>query len=251
MITQEILNSVRNAVCAVGCLVVPLTEYVQQLDSPDFKVVGTGFLVRPTTVLTNKHVLTALLALQADLGIPDSQLFLSFVVPSSEGKLRIIPRMIRRVGPLPAVDIAFLEFQLQPAQHFENVIALEVANQWGVLVSEDVCIFGYPYGNAILEKDGKVARWGPVLQQGHVSAISPFDTVNPPDEILLDVRTAPGMSGAPVFRPSTGIVIAVHYQGLSESGGKATTAFAIPMTAHTLASWLSEYASVATDLKNH
>jgi S1-C subfamily serine protease len=79
-------------------------------------------------------------------------------------------------------------------------------------------------------------RWGPVVQQGYISAISPFDSSEIPEEILLDVRTAKGMSGAPVFRPHNGEVIGIHYAVI-----EATTAFGIPLTQGMVESGLSEY----------
>lgn len=109
-----------------------------------FKVVGTGFLVRDTTVITNGHVINDLRTEQGKEHIPDAQLFLSFVVP-------------RRNGPL---GIAF----------------------------------GYPHGSSLSEKDGRL-RWGPVLQQGWVSGVSPYEGSGAVDEILLNLRAEEGMSG--------------------------------------------------------
>src|SRR2546425_172845 len=81
MITVQVLGKVRNGICAVGYLTVPLEEYQHTFHSPFFQVVGTGFLVRKTTVITNRHVVQGLVDEQARVGFPSSQLFLSFVVP--------------------------------------------------------------------------------------------------------------------------------------------------------------------------
>ena len=83
-------------------------------------------------------------------------------------------------------------------------------------------------------------RW---YMEGHISAVSPFDTTGVPDEILLDVRTAPGMSGAPIFRPASGRVIGVHYAGI-----EATTAFGIPLSNAIVESALSKFDDHRTDL---
>ena len=53
MITKEIIDKVTNGVCAIGYLSVPLEEYRKNTLSPFFQIIGTGFLVRPTTVITN------------------------------------------------------------------------------------------------------------------------------------------------------------------------------------------------------
>ncbi len=89
------------------------------------------------------------------------------------------------------------------------------------------------------KKDGsRVYRWGPVLQQGYISAVSPFEKANPPNEILLDARIAGGMSGAPVFRPSDGTVIGIVYEAW-----EATTALALPLDTQIVQNFLQQYDS--------
>ena len=105
-------------------------------------------------------------------------------------------------------------------------------------VTQAIGLCGYPYGYSMLQKDGKVYRWGPVVQQGFISAISPFDTTTSPDELLLDVRVAEGMSGAPIFSPTDGIVI-----GIVHSGWEATTALGLPFTISVVESWLKKHDS--------
>lgn len=238
MISPEVLASVRNGICAVGYLSVPLVEYQHKAELPLFQVVGTGFLVRETTVITNRHVIEALIERQAELCFPSSQLFLSFVVPDPSGQLRITVRMIRHSGVLTdeSIDVGFVEFRVVNQLHFEGIAPLQVAASLNLRVSEEVAVFGYPYGTAMLQKGGKIYRWGPVVQQGWISGISPFETSATPDEILLDVRTAGGMSGAPIFRPSSGEVIGIHH-----SGWEGTTALGQPINQTLLAGWLAEY----------
>jgi len=100
MIDPEVINRVRNGVCAVGYLTVPLEEYQRNIQSPYFQVVGTGFLVRKTTVITNRHVIQGLIDKQANLGFPDSQFFLLFVAPHEETNLKVTIRMIRDFASL-------------------------------------------------------------------------------------------------------------------------------------------------------
>jgi hypothetical protein len=89
----------------------------------------------------------------------------------------------------------------------------------------------------MLTKSAKVYRWRPVVQRGFISAISPFDTTTEPDEILLDVRTTNGMSGAPIFRPSNGEVIGIHHSGWDDK----TTALGLPLTKQNVNAWLDLY----------
>jgi hypothetical protein len=130
-------------------------------------------------------------------------------------------------------DIGFVEFHIVHEKHFENIHPLSLASKFDFKLTEEVAICGYPYGTAMLKRDTKIYRWGPVIQQGSISAISPFDGAVNPDEILLDIRTADGMSGAPIFRPSSGEVIGIHY-----AGWEATTALGLPLTQSNVDNWL-------------
>jgi hypothetical protein len=220
-------------------LSVPLEEYQRGPELPLFQVIGTGFLVRDTTVITNRHVIAALVSEQLRAGVPSSQLFLSFVVPDPVGKqLRNTVRLIRRWGVLSdaTIDVGFIEFAIVHLLHFAGISPLDVVDTLDLRVSEEIGVYGYPYGTAMLEKGGRIYRWGPVVQQGWISGISPFETSTSPDEILLDVRTAGGMSGSPIFRPSSGLVIGIHH-----SGWEATTALGQPVNRALLSQWLAEY----------
>ncbi len=238
MIEPDVISRVRNGVCAVGFLTLPLDQYLQNTGSPYFQVVGTGFLVRTTTVMTNRHVVEGLLDEQANYGFPSSQFFLSFIAPSQTGELQIIVRMVRHLAALsnPSLDVGFAEFEIVHEEHFREIAPLDVAASIELKVTEEIGVCGYPYGTAMLKKDNQIYRWGPVVQQGFISSLSPFDTVSEPDEILLDVRTAEGMSGAPIFRPSTGEVIGIHH-----SGWEATTGLGLPLTSKKVTEWLELY----------
>jgi hypothetical protein len=234
MLDKSIISKVTNGVCAVGYLSVPLTEYRKNVHSPFFHVIGTGFLVRPTTAITNRHVIEGLFESQADLGFPSSQFFISFIVSDGKGSFRNTVRMIRHFATLDTPDIGFVEFHIVHETHFEDIHPLPLAPAFDFKLTEEVAICGYPYGTAMLKRDTKIYRWGPVIQQGSISAISPFDGAANPDEILLDVRTAGGMSGAPIFRPSSGEVIGIHY-----AGWEATTALGLPLTKSGVDTWLA------------
>jgi S1-C subfamily serine protease len=236
MIDKEVISKVTHGVCAVGFLIVPLTEYRKDPSYPYFEILGTGFLVRPTTVITNRHVIEAMYVEQKRRGFPSSQFFLSFIVPDGTGSFRNTVRMIRHFDTLDTPDIGFVEFQIVSEKHFDGIQPLAIVDLSNLEITEEVAVCGYPYGTNMLTQDGKIYRWGPVIQQGSISAISPFDGCTNPDEILLDVRTAGGMSGAPIFRPSSGEVIGLHY-----AGWEATTALGLPLTQSVVNSWLTEY----------
>ncbi|TFH32676.1 MAG: serine protease [Anaerolineales bacterium] len=226
MISKAIYERIRNGVCAVGHLTTPLTVYRENLDKPIFQVVGTGFLIEENLVLTNRHIVKDLIESTSSGEVPPSQLFIQFVVPHEGSHLELVPRMIREVSYVddPKLDLGFIKYKTVTEAHFASILPLDIADQWESSVSEEVAVCGYPYGTSILIR-GIYLRWGPVVQQGHISAVSPFDTTTMPDELLLDVRRAGGMSGAPIFKPGTGTVIGVHYSGI-----EGTIAFGVPIT---------------------
>ena len=237
MISERIYRRVRNGVCAVGYLTGTLEQYLKHSEAGMFQVIGTGFLIGSATVLTNRHVIAGLLKAEITQVIPRRQLFIQFVAPNGRRLLQIVPRMIREVSYLddPKLDIGFIKYKVVHRGHFRSIRPLAIVDRWNLRVSEEVGVCGYPYGTQLLAS-GHSYRWGPVVQQGHISAVSPFDTTGKPDDILLDVRTAGGMSGAPVFRPRTGTVIGVHYAGI-----EATTAFGVPLNQSTVKAALAKF----------
>lgn len=236
MISKKIIKTITNGVCAIGFLSVPLNEYLKDPGSPFFHVIGTGFLVRNTTVITNKHVIEGLFEKQANFGFPTTQFFLSIIVPDGKGLFRNTIRMIRHFATLDAVDIGFVEFKVVYEEHFKDINPLTISSEYNFALTEEIAVCGYPYGTAMLKRGNTVYRWGPVFQKGSISAISPFDGATKPDEILLDVRTAGGMSGAPIFKPSNGEVIGIHY-----AGWEATTALGLPLLESKVDFWLETF----------
>ena len=249
MLSSDIVRNVHNAVCAIGILPVPLTEWRLDPQLRPLQVRGSGFLVRATTVMTNKHVLENAIAEAKEFEIPESQLFVSFIAPSRlPGPLGTV-RMIRRshIPEEGRIDIALLEIRSEPETHFEDIVPLPVAASFALEVSEEVFICGYPYGNMLLQPQGRPFRFGPIIQQGFVSGLSPFAGTEAPEEILLDVRTANKMSGSPVVRSHTGEVIGIHYEGAIDAKGITTTSFAIPIDHNRVSSWLAAFDELLRD----
>ena len=123
MISQAVYDAVRNGVCAVGFLTDPLTVYKQNLEKPIFQVIGTGFLAEENMVVTNRHVIGALMEAKITHLVPDNQLFIQFVVPDQSGSLQIVPRMIREVSFVddPKIDLGFIKYKTVFAEHFKSI----------------------------------------------------------------------------------------------------------------------------------
>lgn len=231
------IDHVRNGVCAVGYSTVSPKRLAAEFASPYFKVLGTGFLVRDATVITNRHVLQAIQFHQADKGLPDDQIVAQFVYPTQSG-WQTANCHIEYQAWLGEVDIGFLDIRRATSPEFEQCKPLAFDDLARLTVGNPIALFGYPYGTEMLTKDLKMFRFGPVMQQGFISAIAPFHSVDPTEinEILLDVRTAGGMSGAPVFWPHTGKVFGIHY-----GGWEATTQLALPLTKEKVDGWLEAF----------
>ena len=232
MINKSVLDQIRNGVCAVGYVTVPLQEYAKDPKRPFFKVQGTGFLVRGNIVVTNRHVIEKIRRDQRETGFPDDQTRFLFVYPIAPGKWNTAFCRFLYVTVFTGVDIALVE--LDPNTSLGPCSPLPLGNLSSLSVTESLAVCGYPYGTSMLAPGGTLRRFGPVVQQGYLSAVSPYDVSSRIDELLLDVRTAGGMSGSPVFRPADGSVIGIHY-----GGWEATTSVAIPIDDKTVQQWLA------------
>lgn len=250
----RILDRIRSGVCAIGYLKEnfdeknknKLEEYVNK--NPDcFEIIGTGFMVRDTTAITNRHVLEELKNRQKEFGFLDNQIFLNFVYPVEKGKWQEAFCQFKFAGFIAnkELDIGFIEFMRRPEPGFEQCLPLELGDSSLVTTGQPIGVFGYPYGTNLL--DVKIEnkereriqrmfrRFGPVLHQGYISAIAPFDDIGVVDKLILDISFAGGMSGSPVFNLEDGSIIGLFYAGMGKVG---IVAFAIPIDSERVNKWL-------------
>lgn len=232
MISRPILAALKQSICAIGCLKVPVAEYAANPFDPNLLVVGTGFLVRHNAVLTVRHVVHKAMLVASSLSIPDEQRVLVFF-QADGARVESSIYSWGHFGWLhePLQDLALVRFVESDPARAERFKAVSVVDAFCAEVGDPVAVLGYPFGHAGLIKqdtDGKerIYRIGPVTQQGYVSAIAPYDESERIDRLLLDVRTTQGMSGAPVVDATSGIVYGIH-----DRGSEATLAFAIPIDA--------------------
>jgi V8-like Glu-specific endopeptidase len=243
---KALVERVISATCAICFIPVPVEIYRQDKSRTALNIVGTGFLVRSTTVITNRHVLQAIEDYQATLGVTDDELFALFCYPTTTG-LREVYCSIKQYSHLQhrspeeheKLDIGFIDVVLPEVAESEfqdHCQPLEFVDRCVPDIGEPIAVCGYPYGAEALRKEShRFYRFGPVLQHGHVSAVAPFHNARPEaiEELLLDIRTAGGMSGAPVVRQSDGLALGVHWGGF-----EATMALAVPIDKTRLSKWL-------------
>jgi S1-C subfamily serine protease len=239
MLDKVHVHRILSGTCGICYLDVSPQEYVADKDRQSFHIIGTGFLVRPTTVITNRHVILGLREIQKQ-GVSPDQVYLWFAYPRPGGLQEAYCRFKHHGVVLnEEMDIGPIEFTRRPEPEFEQCQPLDIADQCEPQIGMPISVCGFPYGDDGLHlEDGRFYRHGPVFQFGFISAIAPH-TYSPPKgirEILLDVRTAAGMSGSPVIALSDAKVVGVHYSGI-----EATTAFAIPIDHERLRLWLDAH----------
>ncbi len=254
MISSEVLAAVKLGTCAIGYLkeypraaADPIPAYAsgpgvltaEEVARPNFKIVGTGFVIRRGTLLTARHVVEKLAALR-ERGIPDLYFRALFNHPVPGKVVLHLCRILRHAWLSDrSQDLALVDFHPTEGDFRAASLTLRVANAVDVHIAQPIAVLGYPFGSDALERDDdlgerRVYRIGPVLQQGHLSGISRWG--GRMDRLLLDVRTARIMSGAPVFDTATGVVLGVHTSGL-----ELVTAFAVPVDQPLISSMLGAW----------
>lgn len=254
MIDVDIVKKIRSSVCSIGYLTVPMEQHRLDPTNPDFNILGTGFLITDNLVLTNRHVLESLFEAVDSQDIPAEQHLISFVYPRTDNEpnwqisYTTITNSIIPDGD-DKVDIGFIEFSREKTtEDFKQCKPVEFDDLSMVNIGDKVAMWGYPEGTALLlpsfkyepyKSSEKLCRVGPVLQQGYISAGTPFEVEPNTHEFLLDIRTFNGMSGSPVFNPKTGKVIGMHYKG-----NKSTTSVAVALSNKDINFWLDELKGV-------
>jgi hypothetical protein len=251
MIPIDVIKKIRLSTCSV--LYLPTKhEDIFQGTKPEGiipyikkEVVATGFLIRNDIVLTNRHVILQINDDYQKKGHHDHW-YVGFTYPTgqdgwSETIIRI-KNMCAIVPPGERGDLDVGLFSFVRKREMEECKPAEFGELTDIMVGNDIAICGFPLGNEIMvnPKLG-IFRFGPVIQQGIISAISPFDTGDSRSNttFLTDLNSAAGMSGSPVFLPATGRVIGLHY-----CGKPGTLGIAIPIDQRRVESWISYYNNI-------
>jgi S1-C subfamily serine protease len=202
---------VRRATCAVGFAAITPEEFVANPRLHAVEVIGTGFVVGSgRRVLTCAHVITELVRAVKKRGRRPAYPVVEFVGPApSVSGWMIVVRPMRVLESNDASDVAVLAVEGIPPELAPLPI---VSEDYIPEVGEEIGVCGYAHGSVLLKKGKETARFGPLLQRGIVSALSPYD-VPKPDVVLLDLIAGPAASGSPVFRVATGEIIGVLFEG--------------------------------------
>lgn len=218
--------------CAIGLLVTSEEAYNADPHGRHMEILGTGALVRDDAVLTNRHVVADLEAARQRRNLQRDAIRLLFLTfPAFDNVVvSLVPVRALELVRNPTLDLGVLYIDASDPAHAARA-PLVAAEDFDAVIGEPVTCLGYPFGeDALLRKaeDGsmRVYRFGPILQQGFVSAIAPFDNAEVVERLLLDLRTERGMSGAPVLRSSDGALLGLH-----DAGRDMAVSYAIPLSA--------------------
>jgi hypothetical protein len=214
MISSATLTAIKSATCAVGYLKPAKTG---EPLGPNFSVFGTGFVVRPGTVLTSRRVMTGLKAKVDIEKVPAETCRLLFNAESSAGLTTYLCNLMHYGWASKKTENVGVFDYIPPSDNLERqVTPVTFPEAVVVRVGQRVGVLGYAFPEAAVDAahDGgkpHMYRIGPFLQQGSISALAPHEVSRQIDRILLDVQSSSAMRGAPVIDLASGAVLALHY----------------------------------------
>ena len=234
-VDRELLRTVSASTVALGYLRGTPLEWKHD-PVAQFEIQGTGFVIAPGVVLTTRHTINALKDIRDNGTVPPTALRVGFILPESSTRLTLIVAELRSFGSTDHVDYDLGIVNHRRSAATDAAPPLSVGEHFEAHVTDDVFCVGFPGGSSALRRRDEKGvprsyRFGAVVQQGHVSALAPFDGSALIERVLLDMRTQKGMSGGPVVACSSGQVIGVHQAGIGDM-----VAFAVPLDQPFLAS---------------
>lgn len=204
--TEDLWNSFRESVKYV-------LYSVGRIDMASGGMQGTGFLVAPTLLVTNRHVLAKLS--YGTERLQEGQAVVRFRQELGSRESRTATARILTVASVhPTLDMALLRVALEEPR---PVLPL---SERDAVETEDVAAIGYPFDdgrnpvfiNAIFQGDFGVKRaaLGEVMETGT-------------DSLFHDCSTLGGNSGSPIFSLKNGRVVGVHRSGIFMYRNEAVT----------------------------
>lgn len=200
---------------------------------PIFPIVGTGFILDDGFVITNAHVIDALLSIPRPPTFPKDRwpftavLFhhidrREFPKAPTDGYAEIPLEVLGvfRVGDLVIGGKGFYYGPRKPDFNIVHVKAkglprVELLTDTDVLAEgTEVGTVGFPMGTEALTAPGWAHQFGPFLQRGVISAVLPFPCKSP-HSFVINVMSMGGASGSPVFLAEKPKVIGILNAGLT------------------------------------
>jgi hypothetical protein len=199
-----------------------------------FPIVGTGVILDDGLVVTNAHVVDALLKVPRPSGFP-------------KDKFPFVAVLFHQVKPgdNPAVlvdSIAEIPLEVFGIFRVEGVIPRGTGVYYGpekpdfnivcvkakglpkvelegstdrLIEATEVGTIGYSMGTSALRAPGWLHQFGPFLQRGIISAILPTRCKSP-HSFVINLMSMGGASGSPVFLSENGRVIGILNAGLTQ-----------------------------------
>jgi Trypsin-like peptidase domain len=212
---SEAYELIRPAVVAFSPKYVPLPATQRPPAIPP--IVGTGFIVADGMVVTNDHVIEALLRAPKPPEAPIEEF--PFVVQllhflekneisgAPTGGVARIPLEVLGVFKLGELKFSESGYYYGPRKPDFSVVDVKAKGLPVVELMPDaskvregveVGALGYPSGSDLLTPPGWLHHVGPTLQKGIVSAVLPF-RCPAPHSFLVEIMSLGGASGSPVF----------------------------------------------------
>jgi hypothetical protein len=218
---EPILADILRSVGLISCQNVLRPTTVQSyLPAP----VGTGFVIAPGVVMTNRHVALefaeangAFRAIPGD-GEPEPSITINFAAE----KCSSLPRVygiskVLHIEPAPGPDVALLKVEDPKGE----LVALQLQKEapTGTLESRDVLIPGYPFDDYRNPQEARMKIFGNLygikrLSPGQLMKGSGKKDDKGKTYLLHDCSTLGGNSGSPVVDLESRAVYGLHFGGV-------------------------------------
>lgn len=209
-------NDFRNAVKPL----LPSVGRVELVGTPSSRSIGTGFLVRPHLLVTNRHVLEELSSGTGKLerGMARVLFGQEFGQADAEGPVDIV----RHVAEHPTLDLALLEVDTSQFKVEHRPLPLELQP---VERGADVATVGYPFPDS--ERNPNFVNAAFEGKFG-VKRVAPGEVMKVAGELFHhDCSTLGGNSGSPLLALKSARVVGVHFQGRFATRNSAVAASAL------------------------
>ena len=200
-----------------------------------FPIIGTGFVLDDGLVVTNAHVIDALLKLPRPPDWPEDKWMFNALLfhhidkehypnAPTEGYAQIPLEVlgIFRTGEIQLQGPGFYYGPRQPDFNIVHVKAkglpkVELLADTSVLrEGVEVATVGFPMGTRALTAPGWLHQLSPFLQRGVISAVLPF-VCAAPHSFVINLMSIGGASGSPVFLTDSPKVIGILNAGLIDT----------------------------------